>query len=177
MNVAISQTEKTNQEMHRLFRAYRIAWLNKSYYEYLADQIKWVVIALQVFSAVVSSGAFVMLMQDPNRVGLAKWFALAAAAASLLLTFTGWQRDHAEFRTRSVQNAELHADIKKLLSAIRRTGGNITPEQAFWAEQLYAKEVTLESIELLPQKPRLIERLTARMNVLFPIGPNQWAQF
>jgi hypothetical protein len=170
------RAEATDNELLRLYRAYRVSWLNKTYYATLADRTKWLTGSLQVIAAISSSGAFCALRQQSGFQEKATWFALVAAGCSFIVTYLGLTRDYAEYRATSSLSAEVHAEIKNLIIQIRRTG-TMTDEQGWLSKYLLNKQASLESKDTTPPNQRLVRRLTTQMNRLFPDDETAWDQF
>jgi hypothetical protein len=169
-------SETTSDELLRLYRAYRTAWLNKTYYAILANRARWMIASLQVVAAIASSGAFYVLKQQGIYADRAMWFALVAAACSFIVTFLGLVRDQSDYRSASASNAEIHSELKNLITQIVRSG-EATDEQMWLSKYLIAKEVGYESKDVGSPRGRLTRRLTKQMNRIFPTDETAWDQF
>lgn len=166
---ATTPTDKTYDELIRLFNLYRLAELNRRYYGRRAEHFEHLQTGFLVFAAVLSACALGLLLSTVD--DWARYLAAVLAGASAVVTtvvqYFKWDDQARRFYFLHHSYGHLFAQIEALMAEIRRSD-EVTEQQIGASKSLHDAFGRIEVLDELNPDRKLIDQIDAKVREAFP---------
>lgn len=164
-----ASTDKTYDELTRLFDLYRLAELNRRYYGLRGAFFERLQSGFLVAAAVLSAFALGLLLATPGET--TNYIAAALAGFSAVLTtvtqYFKWDEQARRFYFLHHSYGHLFSQSEALMTDIRRTG-EVTERQIGASNFLHDSFGRIEVLDEPEPNRKLIDKLEAEVNTAFP---------
>jgi hypothetical protein len=162
-------TERTFEELTRLFHLYRLAEINRRYYGRRGEHFQRLQTGASVFAAILSAVALgILLGIDDSRV---RFWAAALAGLSAVVTtgaqYLKWDERARQFYFLHQSYGHLFAEIEALLAEVRRSN-EISEQQIGASKTLHDAFGRVEVLDEPFPKRKLIAIVDAEVREAFP---------
>ena len=162
-------SDKTYDELTRMFNLYRLSELNKRYYGQRAEFFERLQTGALVIAAVLSAVALGILLgiDNPNVRFVAAGLAGLSAVVTTAVQYLKWDDKARRFYFLHHSYGHLFAEIEVVLAEVRRSG-EITDQQLGSAKTLHDAFGRIEVLDETHPDRELIDKLDAEVRAAIP---------